>query len=246
MPPAKPKRPGLPESPIRPFHLAWASYLYESMTDYAAPLDRFRSETGTALDLGRPDHRLALLKFLNEWGCRPLAKDWHWLASEELDRWYRGAQDQLRLLDGPLAELDVTRLSDLAELFNSLSSFIAAKKVRNGQEVLVSFGPTAASKALFALRPRTLPAWDGPMRQEFGYDGAGESYVAFVKDVHRKLVETTLSCEQRGFNLEDLPAKLRRPAYTTACQLIIEYYWLTTTRRLSLPAKRAMREWLGW
>ena len=112
--------------------------------------------------------------------------------------------------------------------------------------MLVSFGPTATAKTLFALKPRTFPAWDGPMRKAFLHDGTGESYTEFVKDIHRKIVETESYCRSQGFNLEELPAKLGRPAYTTVGQLIIEYYWITVTRGVSLPSKSAMREWLAW
>jgi hypothetical protein len=243
---AKPKKPGLPEGPIQPFDLACACYLYESMTRYAGSLDRFHAKFGTALDLSLEDHRLAQLKFLNDWGCRNLAKEWHSLASEKLDRWYSGARDLLRLPDGSPANLDATRLGDLAGVFDSLSTSIAAKRTKNGNEVLVSFGPTATSKSLFALMPHTLPAWGEPMRKAFGYDGDGESYVEFVTDIQRKIVETEQYCGSRGFNLEDLPAKLGRPAYTTVCQLTIEYYWITVTREVSLPSKDTVREWLSW
>ena len=243
---AKPKKPGLPEGPIQPFDLACACYLYESMTRYARSLDQFHAKFGAALDLSLEDHRLALLKFLNDWGCRNLATEWHWLASEELDRWFGGAQDVLRLLDGSRADLDVTRLGDLARVFDSLSTRIASKRTRKGRVVPVSFGPTATSKSLFALMPHALPAWDEPMRKAFGYDGDGESYVEFVKDIHRKIVETEQYCESRGVDLEDSPAKLGRPAYTTVVQLTIEYYWITVTRGVSLPTKSTMRERLAW
>lgn len=242
---AKPKKRGLPEGPIQPFDLACACYLYKSMTDYAGSLDRFHAKFGAELDLSLEDHRLALLKFLNDWGCRPLAKDWHWLASQKLEHWYRGAQDQLRLLDGPLADLDVRRLGDLAKVFNSLSRRTAAKRTRNGRVVRVSFGPTATSKSLFALMPRTLPAWDEPMREAFGCDNDGASYVEFVKDIQRKIVETEQCCRSQGFTLEDFPARLGRPAYTSVVQLIIEYYWITITREVSLPSKDTAREWLA-
>lgn len=245
MPAAKPKKPGLPEGPIQPFDLACACYLYETMTDYAGSLDRFHARFGAALDLSLEDHRLALLKFLNDWGCRPLAKEWHWLASQKLERWYQGAQDQLRPLNGPLAQLDLTRFGDLAKVFNSLSPRIAAKKIRNGKVMLVSFGPTATSKSLFALMPQALPAWDEPMRKAFGYDGKGASYVKFVKDIQRKIAETEQYCGSQGFTLEGLPAKLKRPAYTTVVQLIIEYYWITISRGVSLPSRDTVREWLS-
>jgi hypothetical protein len=246
MSPATPNKPGLPEGPIEPFDLAFACYLYESMTPYKGGLDRFRATTGAAPDLKREDHRLALLKFLNDWGCRNLAKEWHGLASEELDRWYSGAEDLLRLPDGSRADRDMTRLGDLTTVFDSLSTCIAARKVRYGKEMLVSFGPTATSKTLFALRPDMLPAWDGPMRTAFGHHGGGESYAEFVEDIHRKIVETELYCQSRGFSLEDLPAKLERPASTSVVQLVIEYYWITITRGASPPSKSTVREWLAW
>jgi len=243
---AKLKKRGLPEGPIQPFDLACACYLYESMTRYAGSLDRFHSKFGTALDVGREDHRRALLKFLNDWGCRNLAKEWHGLASAELDDWYGEARDLLRLPDGSPANLDVSRLDGLAKVFNSLAHRIASKPSKRGKQVQVSFGPTATSKSLFALMPHTLPAWDEPMRKAFGYDDNGASYVEFVKDVHRKIMQTEQCCRSRGFILEDFPARLGRPvAYTTVCQLIIEYYWITITRKVSLPSKDTAREWLA-
>jgi hypothetical protein len=244
---AKPKKPGLPEGPIQPFDLACACYLYESMTPYAKSLDRFHAKKfGAALDLGREDRRLALLQFLNDWGCRHLAKEWHWLASEELERWYSDARDLFRLPDSSAASLNVSRLSDLADAFDSLFPRIAAKPTKEGKEVLVSFGPTATSKSLFALMPHTLPAWDDPMRAAFGHGGDGESYVEFTKDIHNKIRETEQYCKSQGFDLEGLPAKLGRPPYTTLCQLVVEYYWITVTQKVSLPSKDTMRVWLSW
>lgn len=241
------KKPGcLPGGPIHPYDLAVACCLYEQMTPYARSLDRFRAATDCVLDLVREDHRLALLQFLNDWGCRNLATDWHWLASKELDRWCSRTRDRLRPLDDTLGGFHVTALGDVAKVFDSLSTRIAAKKVRKGKKLLVSFGPTATSKSLFALMPHTLPAWDGPMRKTFGYDDDGESYVQFVKDVHHKITETGQWCQERGFDLYDLTATLRRPDYTTVAQLVIEYYWITVTRRVSLPSKDFVSEWLLW
>lgn len=240
------KKPGLPAGPMQPFDLALACCLYEQMTPYARSLDRLRTASSPALDLDSEDHRLVLLQFLNDWGCRNLATDWHWLASKELGSWCGGAQDRLGLFDDSLADFDLTRLGDLAGVFDSLSKRIAAEKIRKGQKLRVSFGPTATSKSLFALMPQTLPAWDGPMRKAFGYDHDGESYVQFVKDVHRKIAETGQWCQEWGFDLHDLPAKLRRPRYTTVAQLIIEYYWITVTRGVSLPPRDTVSEWLSW
>jgi hypothetical protein len=120
------KKPGQSPGPIQPFDLAVACCLYEQMTPYARFLDRLRAATGRALDLVREDHRLALLQFLNDWGCRNLATNWHWLASKELGRWCGSAQDRLGLLDDSLADFDVTHVGDLAGVFYSLSTRIIA------------------------------------------------------------------------------------------------------------------------
>lgn len=237
---------GLPPGPIQPYDLAVACCLYEQMTPYARSLGRFREATGPAPDLSREDHRLALLQFLNDWGCRNLATDWHWLASKELGSWCGSAEVRLGLLDDSLADFDVARLGDLAEDFHSLSTRIIAEKMRKGQKLLVSFGPTATSKSLFALMPQVLPAWDGPMRKAFGYGDDGESYVHFARDVHRKIAKTAEWCRELDFDLYELPAKLKRPVYTTVAQLIIEYYWITVTRGVSLPSRDVTNEWLSW
>lgn len=245
---AKPKKRGLPEGPIQPFDLACACYLYKSMTGYAKSLARFRSTVGEALDLSSEDHRQALLGFLNDWGCRNLATKWHWLASEALESWYDEARDSLPLPDDSPNDLDAARLRDLAQAFDSLSKRTAAKRrTKNGKQSSVSFGPTASSKCFFALRPHLLPAWDDPMRTAFEHnDGTGACYVEFMTDIHRKMDETEQDWSSRGLSLAEFPAKLERPPFTTVAQLMVEYYWITVTREVSLPSRSTMREWLDW
>jgi hypothetical protein len=246
-PPARPNA-CLPEGPISPFDIACASYLYESMTDYARSLDRFRTRIGVEndLDLTKEDHRYALLKFLNDWGCRNLAKDWHGLAAVELERWYCGARERLDSFGGPLSALDARSRRDLVDVFDELSTPIVARKKSKGHEVIVSFGPTAASKTLFVLRPSLFPAWDGPICKKLGYERDGESYAQFAKNVHDKIDESEQRCKQRGFILEGLPRILGRPSYTTLVQLFIEYYWITLTRGVSLRGRAEISEWLSW
>jgi len=239
------RKPGLPAGPIQPFHLACACYMYESMTDYARSLDRFRQKVGASLDLSQEDQRRALLKFLNDWGCRNLAKKWHGLASDVLAGWYADAKVKLRLFDGSLAELDEAHLNDLVDVFDSLSTQIASKPTKKSGQVDVSFGPTATSKTLFALNPHILPAWDGRIRKKSGCDGSGTSYSEFAKHIHRKIRETEKSFATQGFNLAELPTKLGRPeGYTTVAQLMIEYYWITMTRGVQLPSATRAQEWL--
>ena len=161
---------GLPPGPIEPLDLAVACCLYKEMTSYARSLDRLREAVGPTLDLRSDDHRAALLQFLNDWGCRNLAKAWHERASHALEVWFSGSRAWLDLLPDDIGDFDSVRLGEVARAFDLLSDANAAEKTRQGVDLQVSFGPTATSKSLFALRPNMLPAWDGPMRKAFGYD----------------------------------------------------------------------------
>jgi hypothetical protein len=227
----------LPEGPISPFDIACASYLYESMTDFAGSLDRFRTRIGAGndLDLSKDDHRYALLKFLNDWGCRSLATDW-----------YCGARERLDSFGGSLSALDASRRRDLADVFDELSKPIVARRESKGKEVDVTFGPTAAAKTLFVLRPSLFPAWDEPICTKLGYKRDGESYAQFAENVRAKIDESERHCKQRGFSLESLTQILGRPGYTTLVQLFIEYYWITLTRGVSLRGRAEISEWLSW
>jgi hypothetical protein len=247
---SRPARPSasLPEGPISAFDIACTSYLYESMTDYGSSLDRLRNVIGleSALDLTKEDHQRALLTFLNAWGCRSLAKDTHARAADVLERWFSDARECLSSFDGSLSALDARSRRDLARVFDGLSRSIAAKRIKKGHRESVSFGPTAASKTLFVLRPSLFPAWDRAIRDTCGYGGNGKSYARFVGSVHGKMDELKRDCELRGPDLDDLPRVLRRPSYTTLAQLFGEYYWITLTRRVSLRDRDEISKWLSW
>jgi hypothetical protein len=45
----------------------------------------------------------------------------------------------------------------------------------------VSFGDTAAAKALYALRPRVFPPWDELIRLSFGPPGGSAAYVRLLR-----------------------------------------------------------------
>jgi hypothetical protein len=243
----KARAPGLPPGPLGAFELASAGYLYEAMTDYARSLKVLRACSGAsgALDLANGEHRTALLTFLNAWGCRGLATDWHWLASAGLESWQRGAREWLAALGGPPWTPDETSRRRLSEVFDELSSSIAAHKVRKGRELSVSFGPTATSKTLFILRPDLFTAWDGAMRSACGYVGDGASYARFTADVHAKIAESATCSGGLPF-LERLPEVLSRPPYTTLPQLVGEHYWITLTRGVELRSSEEIAEWLSW
>lgn len=132
-----------------------------------------------------------------------------------------------------------------AELFDRVSSLPAREGDRNGRRFPISFGPTAASKTLFALRPRVFLAWDEAIRQKFAADGSGASYIGFLKGVRDQLREIAEECSRHGIDLENVPKTLGRPE-STAAQLIGEYYWITVTRKLKPLGPTTLAEWLAW
>ena len=226
-------------------HLALANYLYECMTGYDEPLKELRTLAGGVPDVGDPLHRLALLKWLNLWGCQHLAKDYHWLASEGLCQWWETFRGMLPDVDTRLVHPGDADLGQVAMVFESLSAICAAEKTRGGREILVTFGPTAAAKTLFVLRPHFFVAWDDPMRRKLGLERSGESYVRFLEGVRERLQETQGRCDRLGFGLDDLPGKFGRPG-ATAAELVNAYYWITVTRGVSLPERARLEEWLNW
>jgi hypothetical protein len=222
------------------------SYLYEAMTSYGQSLDRFHRRVCAegGLDLGREDHRRAVLEFLNGWGCRNLAIAWHRLALRELDRWYGTVREELNLLDGPASDTETRCV--LVRVYDDLCARTIARRKRNGRKEDVSFGPTATSKTLFVLRPRLFPAWDAAIRDKLGYRGDGESYAQYVDHVHERIAALDRLASQSDFPLERLPKMLGRPDYTTPGQLVGEYYWITITRGVSLRSRDDLSTWLSW
>jgi len=69
---------------VRLFQLAYACRLYGEFTDFDATYERFLSVTHPSFDVLNASHRKALFKWLNAWGCRQFAVDYHGLASENL------------------------------------------------------------------------------------------------------------------------------------------------------------------
>lgn len=129
-------------------------------------------------------------------------------------------------------------LDQFEKLFDQLSGLRAQDGGRR-------FGPTAASKTLFALRPHAFVAWDAAIRQGFEGDGSGASYVRFLKGVRHQLRAIAEQCSRQGVDPDDLTKRLGRPD-STAPQFIGEYYWITVTRMVEPPGPTTLREWLVW
>jgi hypothetical protein len=159
--------------------------------------------------------------------------------------WFEQLGNRLPSHIARLVSMSEYSLDPMAEVFDSLSSPVVAKRRTYPENQLVSLGPTAAAKTLFALRPHVFVPWDVAMRREFGHDGSGVSYVAYLKEVQTKLRDIENQCKPFNIALDALPARLGRER-STAAQLIDEYHWITVTRGVKPPEPETLREWLAW
>ncbi len=118
------------------------------------------------------------------------------------------------------------------------------KELKDGK-VLARFGPTGASKILFALRPQSMIAWDIPIRGSLKYADNGDSYVRYLLKALDELESLMLSCQKHGVPIEDIPRLLGRDCATVA-QMVGEYFWVTLTRSCYPPKGDRAELWSRW
>jgi hypothetical protein len=211
---------------------------------------------------------MALLHWLNQSQCRQFSLAYHDLASRGLLEWHEEFGGALPLKRDHLWEIPAATLERCAGVFDRLAKKVACYREsaagrtgaapRNGSAAspggrgapapgksLVGFGPTAAAKILFVLRPKVFVAWDEPVRTGLRYDGSGCSYVVFLLRLREELLELREQCRAFDLELTDLPAALGRPLSTPA-QLMDEYYWATVTRGVVAPSRQQVARWLAW
>ena len=227
------------------YELAYACRLYASFTDFDISLKEFYRITNPALDLSNQVHGKALLVWLNSWGCRQFAKDYHSVAIKELADWSRHHRNQLPREGLGLVEVSDVALDAAAEAYGDLKGRKASMRHRNSQEHAVTFGPTGAAKVFYALRPNIFPPWDDPIREHFGYDGSSGSYrkfLAMVKEQISCLVEEAASF---GIKTVDIPMSIGR-SEASLPKLVDEYFWVTITSQCAPPSGEEIMQWARW
>jgi hypothetical protein len=231
---------------MRLAELAFACYIYDRMTDYDSSYNRFRRETNPQLDLNNKQHRIALIKCLNSWGCRQFARDYHDLASEEIHSWYQQYGDRFFSPDKSLLDLTSGDLALVEQAYAELVVRTASMRERpRGGQTKVVIGPTGTAKILFALRPNALVPWDNPIRGHFQLDGSAHAYIRHLDIVRENLEELGQACKELGHRLSDLPELLNRHTSSLA-KLIDEYLWVTVSRKCPAPAKAELLKWAAW
>jgi hypothetical protein len=190
-------------------------------------LATLRDETHPAIDLSVRAHREAILRFLRAWGCRHLRRGDTGRSSRTLASWWRRFGATLPATTSPLTDLDDEQLAALGRAYAALASSPAAFRAGRGGDVSVSFGDTAAAKALFAIRPQAVPPWDEPMRRAFGWGRVdAEEYATFLAAARGALIGLA---ERLHVQPSELPAALDRPASSPA-QIVDEFLWIRITR----------------
>jgi hypothetical protein len=225
--------------------LAFSCFCYRRMTDYDGSYLLFRQATQPSIDLTNPDHRKALLIWLNQWGCRQFAIEYHDNASQELLQWRNEFLPQMLPENRNIWELNDADYQFIRLAYDSLMNRTASFRHRNETEIRVSFGPTGAAKILFAIRPKVFAPWDDPIRDSLQYDGSPDSYVSFLNKVNQELQQVRPTCEANGFSLAELPNRLNR-IESSVPKLIDEYYWMTITKNWTPPETNVFRNWAIW
>lgn len=226
--------------------LSFACYVYAGMSDYDSSYNRLRSETSPQIDLSIQEHQIALLGWLNDWGCRQFSKDHHALAANEISLWYNDFSPRFFSSQKMLSSLSNDELNFVQEAFGNLMHRTASmRKTRNKQISRIEIGPTGAAKILFALRPDALVPWDIQIRSDHELDGTARSYRSFLIIVREHLNELNIECEEYGINLENLPVLLGRPE-SSLVKLVDEFFWVTITRKCMPPSENLLRQWNEW
>ncbi len=185
------------------------------------------------IDLTNPAHRISLMKWLNDWGCRHLSEDQHEVASYSILNWYQADGACLFPNKKPIWELGDNELEVAANAYGSLKDSTGAWRIRGGRKLEVHIGATAASKILFAIRPKALMPWDEAMRTSFKHDGSPISYSKYLKTIRNLTSHIGVICRSKGFQIDDLPKELGRPNSTVLA--LVTRAFLEHTGRLFLP-----------
>ena len=191
-------------------------------------LAALRDATSPELDLAVRVHREALLRFLRAWGCRHLRRDDTGRSSRALASWWSRFAPPLPPATARLTDLNDEQLASLGQAYAALARSSAALRASSRGDIPVSFGDTAAAKALFAIRPQAVPPWDEPMRRAFGWGRVDAAeYATFLAAVREALDGLA---ERLRVEPADIPAALDRPA-SSPVKVVDEFLWVRITRR---------------
>jgi len=227
------------------YELAFTCYVYNYFTSFNQTYKDLQKNTKDSVDLRQETHRKNLIVWLNKWGCRQFALDYHKEASGELLEWYKEGHEEKLPLSKNLWDLNDQELDQVGEIFDSLACKIASKLIRDEKLISKSFGSTGASKILFALRPNLAVPWDSYIRIGLGYSGNGSSYAEYLKRLIAEIEDLKQSCMVNGHKLNEVPKIIGREG-STVPQLAGEHFWVIETKKCYPPGRETLKKWAGW
>ena len=213
------------------FGVAYATRLFREFDDPSS-LSQLFQLTAPAIDLQYPAHALALLNWLNQWGCR-IAGNLFPALTASLAQWDQ--QWRSKLLQ-PHVELVDLQNADLDVLADAYDALIAVH----------GLGPTAGAKVLFAIRPEGAMAWDEAIRAGLNI---GENRQGYRNMLAHSKHEATMLIADAGRcginNRQDIPHIVGSPNRTLA-RLLDEYNWITITQGHQIPTCTELKQWVTW
>ena len=179
-----------------------------------------RAATGRHVDLDLAPHRDALLEWLNAWGCRirvPRSGEptpFH----DSIAGWWTEWSGAL-----PSTPLHRLRKADITRLGDAHASLAALRVTAGARPRTLS--STAAAKALFVLRPRTVMPWDAAIALALHGARDGEAFAR-----HQRLGRYWASALflETGLTEPRLAAAVGRPGMSLA-KLLDEYCYVRIT-----------------
>jgi hypothetical protein len=177
----------------------------------------FVAQTVPGPDLDRPDHRRLLHRWLNSWGCRI-----RYPRDGEPDVFDAGTAAWWDAFGAtlPTGSLRLAGDDDLTALGTAYAA-LATTPAGPGR----TLGPTAAAKALYALRPDTVMPWDAAIAVTLhgARDGA-----AFTRHLTLGRAWAADLVASTGVDDAALPAHLGRPGVSLA-KILDEYTYVFIT-----------------
>lgn len=225
---------------MRLFDLVYCCRPYAEATEFDASLTRLWEATDGQVELSRPGHRELTIGWLRAWGCRTLRLEDTELTLRVLEDWADRWLDALHAVDSTIDELTDDELDVAARAYGDLAFTPAAHREFRGRLLDVNFGPTAAAKTLFAIRPKALLPWDGAIRRALGYDGSPASYREAVVRARHEISEAVADA---GVPSARLPEVVGRPA-SPPPKLIDEHDWVRHSEGHEPPSGQQLQEWL--
>jgi hypothetical protein len=194
--------------------------VFTSLGDIDGAWLALQRQTAPGLELSRPGHRELLLRWLNSWGCRiRYPRDGEpALFDRGVAQWWEAFGPAL-----PAASLPSLSDDDIDQVAAAYAA-LAAINVSEGR-TRRSLGPTAAAKALYALRPATVMPWDAAIAQRLHGQRDGAAFARHQR-LGRGWAQALIT--EAGGDEAAVAALAARPGISLA-KVLDEYLYITVT-----------------